>query len=244
VPLRLHALRLLAIVLVLGVAGCSAQEPAPEALTPAEQEKRDALYALGSWLARNLAGLRFDEADLAPLEEGLADALLGRPLRVDPKDVGNTVQRLLNEKRGQVAAEERAAGASLLAAARAEPGAERSATGLVFRSLIEGTGPTPTLSDSVRMSYTGTRRDGSVFDSSSEHGGPGEFGLNQVIPCWREALRRMKVGGKARATCPAELAYGDRGIGGRILPGAPLQFELELLAILPPRAEPSGATKP
>ena len=57
----------------------------------------------------------------------------------------------------------------------------------------------------------------------------------KVIPCWNEALRRMKVGGKARVTCPSDLAYGDRGIGGKILPGAPLQFELELLAILPPK---------
>ena len=57
--------------------------------------------------------------------------------------------------------------------------------------------------------------------------------MTRVIPCWMEALQLMKAGGKARVTCTSDLAYGDRGLAGRVLPGAPLQFELELLEILP-----------
>jgi FKBP-type peptidyl-prolyl cis-trans isomerase len=233
VPLSARSVALLALVSVLGTLACSRERSAPEALAPQEQERRDALYALGTWLARNLAGLHFEETDLAPLEEGLSDALLGRPIRVDPKEVGSTVQKLLNEKRAQVAGAEKLAAEPFLAAARAEPGAEKTRSGAIFRSLAAGEGASPALTDRVRLNYVGTRRDGSKFDSSAEHGGPEEFTVIKVIPCWNEALRRMKVGGKARVTCPSDLAYGDRGIGGKILPGAPLQFELELLAILP-----------
>ena len=236
---------LLASVLLSTSSGCPGGERSPPdariaapAPDPAEQEKRDALYALGTWLARNLAGLRFEESDLAPLSEGLADALLGRPLRVEAEDVGSNVQKLLNQRRAEVAAAERRAAAPFLAEAKARPGARSNAMGLVFESVVEGTGATPKPADRVRLDYEGRRRDGSIFDSSREHGRPGVFELTKVIPCWTQALVQMKVGGKARVTCPAELAYGDRGIGGRILPGAPLQFDLELLEIVPP--EPPG----
>ena len=57
------------------------------------------------------------------------------------------------------------------------------------------------------------------------------FPLNRVIKCWTEGVQRMKVGGQARLTCPAAIAYGDRGAGGVIPPNAVLQFEVELLGI-------------
>ena len=117
----------------------------------------------------------------------------------------------------------------------------RSVSGLIYRDLVEGSGASPKLSDRVKLHYRGIRRDGSVFEDSSERGKPAVFGVTRVIPCWMEALQRMKVGGKARITCNSDLAYGDRGIAGRILPGAPLQFELELLEILPPAAPQSAA---
>ena len=85
----------------------------------------------------------------------------------------------------------------------------------------------------MKVHYQGTRRDGSVFDSSYERGKPAVLGMKQVVPCWTEALQLMKPGGKARITCPSDLAYGDRGLPGRILPGATLRFEIELLEIVP-----------
>ena len=42
----------------------------------------------------------------------------------------------------------------------------------------------------------------------------------------------MKPGGKAKLTCPAAMAYGERGAGGGLIPpNSTLQFEVELLAI-------------
>jgi FKBP-type peptidyl-prolyl cis-trans isomerase FkpA len=119
-----------------------------------------------------------------------------------------------------------------LAEAAKEPGAEVTATGLVFRTIKEGQGPAPKATDSVRVHYRGTFPDGREFDSSYKRGQPLTFPLNRVIKCWTEGLQRMKLGGHARLTCPAAIAYGDRGTGG-IPPGAVLRFEVELLGINP-----------
>ncbi len=116
-------------------------------------------------------------------------------------------------------------------AAAKESGAITTASGLVYRSLAEGSGTSPTASDRVKVHYKGTFPDGREFDSSYKRGTPIEFPLNGVIACWTEGVQRMKVGGKAKLTCPASIAYGSRGAGGVIPPNATLLFEVELLGI-------------
>jgi FKBP-type peptidyl-prolyl cis-trans isomerase FkpA len=118
-----------------------------------------------------------------------------------------------------------------LKAAAAEAGASVTASGLVFRSLKDGSGAQPAATDTVRVHYRGTFPDGREFDSSYKRGQPTEFPLNRVIPCWTEGVQKIKVGGKAKLTCPAAIAYGERGAGGVIPPNATLQFEVELLGI-------------
>lgn len=115
--------------------------------------------------------------------------------------------------------------------AAAEPGAIKTDSGLVYRSVKDGTGPQPKDTDTVQVHYRGTFPDGKEFDSSYKRGQPTEFPLNRVIKCWTEGVQKMKVGGKAKLTCPPQLAYGERGAGGAIPPNATLQFEVELLAI-------------
>ena len=105
------------------------------------------------------------------------------------------------------------------------------ASGLVYQSLKEGTGASPKATDTVRVHYHGTLADGKVFDSSVQRGQPAEFPLNRVIPCWTEGVQMMKVGGKAKLTCPPQIAYGARGAAGVIPPNATLTFEVELLGI-------------
>ena len=116
-------------------------------------------------------------------------------------------------------------------AAAAEAGAVVTASGLVYRSLTEGKGASPAATDTVKVHYRGTFPDGREFDSSYKTGAPAEFPLNRVIKCWTEGVQKMKVGGKAKLTCPAAIAYGERGAGGTIPPNATLQFEVELLGI-------------
>ncbi|MGV2289947.1 FKBP-type peptidyl-prolyl cis-trans isomerase [Trinickia sp. YCB016] len=107
---------------------------------------------------------------------------------------------------------------------------EKLPSGVVVEHIKEGTGPQPTASDVVRVSYRGTLANGTEFDSSAKHGGPATFPLGQVIPCWTQGLQKIKVGGKAKLTCPAATAYGDRAVGP-IPPNSDLTFEVELIGI-------------
>jgi FKBP-type peptidyl-prolyl cis-trans isomerase FkpA len=121
--------------------------------------------------------------------------------------------------------------ASTLARQALEPGAQRTPSGLVFRSLVEGTGPSPTPANLVKVHYRGTMG-GTEFDSSYKRGAPAEFPLTGVIKCWTEAIVKMHVGGKAKFTCPSALAYGSAGAGSRIPPNSVLTFEVELLGVV------------
>ena len=120
----------------------------------------------------------------------------------------------------------------LAAAIAAGPQTTTLPSGVTVETYREGvTGSSPTLADVVRVHYQGTLADGKEFDSSYSRGTPIEFPLNRVIPCWTEGVQRIKVGGKAKLTCPSAIAYGERGAGGVIPPNATLLFEVELLGI-------------
>jgi FKBP-type peptidyl-prolyl cis-trans isomerase FkpA len=110
-------------------------------------------------------------------------------------------------------------------------GGQVSASGLEIVHLTEGTGASPQPTDVVLVHYHGTFQDGKVFDSSVERGEPARFPLNRVIPCWTEGVGLMRVGGKAKLTCPPAIAYGARGFPPRIPPDTTLYFEVELLGI-------------
>ena len=115
--------------------------------------------------------------------------------------------------------------------AAAEPGAVRTASGMVYRELTAGAGASPGATDTVTVHYRGTLVNGTEFDSSYKRNEPAQFPLNRVIPCWTEGVQKMKAGGKAKLVCPPNLAYGERGAPPDIPPGAVLIFEVELLRI-------------
>jgi FKBP-type peptidyl-prolyl cis-trans isomerase FkpA len=105
-------------------------------------------------------------------------------------------------------------------------------SGVIVRLEREGNGPSPRATDMVRVHYRGSFPDGRTFDSSYDRGSPAVFPLNRVIPCWTQAVQRMKVGAKANLVCPPATAYGERGTpGGPIPPNATLHFQVELLGI-------------
>ncbi len=104
-------------------------------------------------------------------------------------------------------------------------------SGLQYEVLEEGTGASPTAQSTVVTHYHGTLVDGTVFDSSVERGQPAEFGVNQVIAGWTEALQMMSVGEKWRIACPPHLAYGEQGAGDSIPPNTALVFEIHLIDI-------------
>ncbi len=118
-----------------------------------------------------------------------------------------------------------------LDATAAEEGAITTESGLVYLELVAGDGDSPNLASVVRAHYHGTLADGTVFDSSVQRGEPLVLPLNRVIKCWQEGIPMMKVGGKARLTCPPDIAYGSRAAGS-IPPNSTLTFEVELLDIV------------
>ncbi len=108
---------------------------------------------------------------------------------------------------------------------------ETLASGVKIVHEIDGTGAQPKATDTVKVHYRGTLADGKEFDSSYKRGAPATFPLSRVVPCWTEGMQKIKVGGKARLTCPPATAYGQNGAGGVVPPNATLTFDVELLGI-------------
>ncbi len=117
---------------------------------------------------------------------------------------------------------------------RDKPKVITTESGLRYEILTEGEGDSPGPSSRVKVHYSGTLADGTVFDSSRERGQPAVFGLNQVIKGWTEGLQLMKPGALYRFVIPSDLAYGDSGAGSAIPAGATLTFEVELISIEKP----------
>jgi FKBP-type peptidyl-prolyl cis-trans isomerase FkpA len=201
---------------------------------------------MGQILSRGITSLGLDEREVGVLLEGLRDAALDAEPKVDVREYAQKVQAFTMARRKQLAEAEKEASSAFVLQEAAAPGAEQLESGLVFRSVSEGEGESPKATDRVKVNYEGKLRDGTVFDSSIERGEPAVFPLNRVIPCWTEALQRMKPGGKAYIVCPSDIAYGDRGSPPRIKPGAALAFDVELIEVvkgeppLPPGHPPTG----
>ena len=206
---------------------------APKAQPVAEMtDDQKTIYALGLLVQRSLKTFDFDAAELEVLKRAITEAAAGTPaLSID--EWGPRVQPFAQARGQRVAEKEKVASAAYLTPAAAATGAVRTDSGLVYTELVAGTGQAPAATDVVRVHYRGTLRDGTEFDSSYARNEPTEFPLDRVIPCWTQGVQRMKVGGKARLVCPADLAYGDNG-NQDIPGGAALVFEVELLAVVTP----------
>ncbi|RKH11014.1 FKBP-type peptidyl-prolyl cis-trans isomerase [Corallococcus sp. CA053C] len=230
-----------ALVFALGVPGfAQAQAPtktskpaaAPEAAAKApappvelKTDDQKTIYSLGLTLGQSVTALALTPEEIQLLQRGLQDSLSGAAPLVDPKEYTPKIQTLAKSRQAQV-------NVAILDRASKEPGATRLPSGVIYRELKAGTGKTPRAIDTVKVHYKGTLVDGTEFDSSYSRGMPVEFPLNGVIPCWTQGVQKMKVGAKAKLTCPASTAYGERPPqGSRIPPNAVLQFDVELVDV-------------
>ncbi|MFP2903785.1 FKBP-type peptidyl-prolyl cis-trans isomerase [Pyxidicoccus sp. 3LFB2] len=234
-----------ALVLALGAPAAHAQtskpakQPEPAAKAPAaatapaapaapsESASEDAktIYALGVSVGRDLSSFALSPEEVQILQRGIADSVAGTAPAVDPKEYGPKIQALARGRQEKVSA------ATLVRAAK-EQGAVKLPSGVIYRETQAGAGRSPKPTDTVKVHYEGRLVDGTVFDSSAKRGIPVEFPLNGVIPCWTQGVAKMKVGGKAKLTCPGNTAYGERPPpGSRIPPNAVLVFDVELVDI-------------
>ena len=209
----------------------------PPGTQPPAVDKNKVGLLLGADIGRSLAPLK-DEVDLPVVMQALRTALAGgKTLLSDAeadnvrKSFGERMQAKLQAEAAEAATRNAAEGERFLAANKSVKGVFTTPSGLQYMVLRQGAGAHPRPSDRVRVNYRGTLLDGTVFDSSEQHGGPAEFGLNQVIAGWTEGVSIMPVGGKYRFWIPADLAYGKQG-NPTIGPNSTLVFDVELLDIL------------
>jgi FKBP-type peptidyl-prolyl cis-trans isomerase FkpA len=212
--------------LALGAGAAPAQTP--------ESDDDKVAYTVGYLVAEALTPFDFTDEELVMVLEGMRARVAGTEPPFDPSEYRDEVIALRDARMQAELEARRAESRAYLDAAAEADGARRTDSGLVFEPLAAGDGARPAASDTVVVHYEGKLTDGTTFDSSRARGQPATFPLNGVIACWTEALQMMRVGGRARLTCPAEIAYGDRGAPPRIPPGAVLVFDVELLDIQAP----------
>lgn len=220
--------RIIACIVALASFGAAGAVTGQELKT----EEQKTLYALGLAISQSLGPFNLSETELEMVKSGLTDGVLSRPHKVELPTYGPKLKELQASRQAATAAVEKKLGQSYLEKAAAEKGATKTASGVIVTTIKPGTGLSPAATDKVKVHYTGTLIDGTVFDSSVQRGQPATFPLNGVIKCWTEGVATMKVGGKAKLVCPADAAYGDKGAPPKIKPGSTLVFEVELLEIV------------
>ncbi len=220
---------MLRIVALIAVLLCVTPAFAQEGGKTDEQKT---IYAIGLALAKNIALFNFTPEEFALVQKGLVDSYTGKTTEVELSAYNEKIQQFARARRK--AAGDRLADLNKNFAENAlkEKGAVKTAAGAVYIPVTEGKGDSPKATDRVKVNYRGTLVDGKEFDSSYKRNKPIEFRLDGVIKCWTEGLQMMKPGGKAKLVCPSSTAYGENGAGELILPGATLQFEVELLEVM------------
>lgn len=214
----------------------AAPQPAPS--TVHLRDFADSLsYALGMNIMQMVKDQQFPlRRDI--LQQAIADAFEGKRLALAEQDVVEVFQRYQQQKQAeqqakqaQQAAKNRAEGKKFLEENAKRAGVKTTASGLQYEVIVQGNGPKPSGPKAkVKVHYRGTLLDGTEFDSSYKRGEPAEFELDQVIKGWSEAVQLMTVGSKYKFYLPPDLAYGDREVGGGVIPpGSTLIFEVELL---------------
>jgi len=205
---------------------------APVSVSDGEVADEEVLYGLGLIMAQGMTMLALSPSERKILEQALADYREGS-VRVPLGSVLGRIEEFQKERLVVARELESAASEKFLEAALAEPGAVQAGSGAIYRSLVEGDSdePSPTLLDAVEVEFEIRLRDGTVVDSSKSRGGAQTWSVRGTLPCWLQVLPQMKVGGKAKVTCPAESAFGDNGKLPLVLPAAAIESEIELVSI-------------
>ncbi len=227
---KLIKITFLSLALLLPFSAWAQTETRPETM----QQK--AAYAIGINFINSLKmqGIKLDEPSLL---QGIQDALKGQLVLSHAE-----MQSALDEFKQQLIIQQQLAqktllkknqqeGEAFLSANKTKEGVVTLPSGLQYRVIKKGSGPSPKLTDKVTTHYRGTLIDGTEFDSSYSRNQPATFPVNGVIPGWTEALQLMHKGDKWQLFIPSELAYGNRAVGDKIKPGSTLIFEIELLDI-------------
>ncbi len=198
-------------------------------------------YSLGLALGKTVlqqvqeSGVDLTEVSPSDLVKGIEDVLKGNKPLIEMEEANTQIQDYfakVSEKKSVEAVGEKENSVAFLTTNSERTEVTKLDSGLQYEVLSKGDGEKPVNAEAqVTVHYHGTTIDGKVFDSSVERGQPATFGLNQVISGWTEGVQLMNTGSKYRFYIPSDLAYGDRGAGADIKPGAALIFDVELISI-------------
>lgn len=191
-------------------------------------------YTIGVDLGSNFRDQDI-EVDTVLVKQGMDDVINGRELRLTQEQMDSTLTQFQEEilaKRAEeiteIAGQNQLEGAAFLAEAKMNDNVSELPSGLLYEVITEGSGPLPSIDDTVTVTYEGLLIDGTVIDSSLDE--PVTLTLNQLIPGWQEALTHMPAGSIWKIYLPSELAYGEQG-AGMIGPNQVLVFEIHLLSV-------------
>lgn len=201
-----------------------------------KSHKDQVSYTIGTQFGRSLRSQNLD-LDAKMLARGIDDGLNNRKIQLTDQEMQAAMIKLAEDQQKEMHAEaekNKVKADAFLAKNKAEPGVKVTASGLQYKVIEEGTGPSPKGDEVVVVNYKGTLIDGTEFDSSYKRNQPTEFPVSGVIPGWTEGLKMMKKGGKAIFYVPPELGYGDRS-RQNIPSNAVLIFEVQLLDVKPPK---------
>jgi FKBP-type peptidyl-prolyl cis-trans isomerase len=215
----------LGLICVFAIVGCN-RKP--------KDHKDQVSYTIGAKFGQSLKSQNLD-LDPKVVARGIEDGYRGKEPSLSEEEMQQAMTKLSNmrqDEQKQLADKNKAAGDDFLTKNKTADGVKITASGLQYKIVQAGTGPSPTLDDTVIVNYRGTLVDGTEFDSSAKRGQPAEFPIKGVIPGWTEGLQLMKKGGKAVFFVPPELGYGDRQ-RQQIPPNATLIFDVELLDVKP-----------
>jgi len=227
--------------LVLGMMVTLALSTACNKTVEPKTEEEKTFYAIGTMFGQRLTQLQMSDAELDAMAQGLKDAAKNEKQKVDPMAYQAKIQEMFKTRMEKMAFDVKKKGTEFIENFVKKEGATKTASGLAYKHVTEGTGASPKETDIVKVHYHGTLTDGTVFDSSKERGQPVEFPLNRVIKGWTEGVQLMKIGGKTRFVIPSDLAYGDAGAPPKIKGGDTLVFEVELLEIKKGETAPAPA---
>ena len=192
-------------------------------------EKQKALYGVGLVLARQLEVFDLTPEEFRIVKLGMNDALKGKS-KVDFAVYSKKSQNLATARRDARGRKLAPLVPVFMAHEAAKEGAVETASGLIYRSIKEGEGPSPAPEDKIKVHYRATLIDGKEVESTYKAGEPDELVLNEFMKCLVEGIQMMKQGGKAKMICPPEIALGKEG-NGIIPPDATVVFDLELLDV-------------
>ena len=181
-------------------------------------------------------GLRAEgvELEMDAFTAGIQDMLAGNEPQIGQATAEKLVSAYQEKKQleiAEISAKKQNESSTFLANNAKNDDFVVTASGLQYKIVEKGEGKSPTSEDKVIAHYTGKLLDGTVFDSSHDRGEPATFPVSGVIKGWQEVLPMMKEGGKWQIVVPANLAYGDRGVGNLIGPNETLIFDIELVSI-------------